>query len=69
MRYSYELRVDPQAPLCERLGMKYPIFHAGMSFVAHAELADAVSNAGGLGCCRASSMSAHEFKGADLGVP
>jgi enoyl-[acyl-carrier protein] reductase II len=32
--------------LCERLKIKYPIFQAGMGFVAHTELAAAVSNAG-----------------------
>jgi len=49
-------------PVCERLGIRYPIFQAGMGFVAHAELAAAVSNAGGLGCIGSGSMSAHELK-------
>ena len=35
--------------LCELLGISYPICSAGMGFVARAELAAAVSNAGGLG--------------------
>jgi enoyl-[acyl-carrier protein] reductase II len=48
--------------LCQRLNIKYPIFQAGMGFVAHAELAAAVSNAGGLGCLGSGSMSAHELK-------
>jgi NAD(P)H-dependent flavin oxidoreductase YrpB (nitropropane dioxygenase family) len=34
-------------PLCERLKIKYPVFQAGMGFVAEAELTAAVSNAGG----------------------
>lgn len=49
-------------PLCRRLNIKYPVFQAGMGFVAHAELAAAVSNAGGLGCLGSGSMSAHELK-------
>lgn len=35
--------------LCETLGIEVPIVSAGMGFVARAELAAAVSNAGGLG--------------------
>lgn len=35
--------------LCELLGIKYPIFQGGMAWVSDAELAAAVSNAGGLG--------------------
>src|SRR5579875_237974 len=49
-------------PLCARLGIRYPIFQAGMGFVAHAELAAAVSNAGGLGCIGSGTMSAHELR-------
>jgi NAD(P)H-dependent flavin oxidoreductase YrpB (nitropropane dioxygenase family) len=57
---TFEMALN--TPICERLGIKYPIFQAGMGFVAHAELAAAVSNAGGLGCIRSSSMSARELK-------
>ncbi len=49
-------------PICARLGIKYPVFQAGMGFVAHAELAAAVSNAGGLGCIGSGSMSARELR-------
>jgi len=35
--------------LCELLGIEYPIIQAGMAWVSGAELAAAVSNAGGLG--------------------
>lgn len=49
-------------PLCQRLNIKYPVFQAGMGFVAHAELAAAVSNAGGLGCLGSGSMTAQELK-------
>jgi enoyl-[acyl-carrier protein] reductase II len=51
-----------QTPLCQRLNTKYPVFQAGMGFVAHAELAAAVSNACGLGCLGSGSMTAHELK-------
>jgi enoyl-[acyl-carrier protein] reductase II len=51
-----------RTPLCQRLNIKHPVFQAGMGFVAHAELAAAVSNAGGLGCLGSSSMSAQELK-------
>ena len=36
-------------PLCDLLGIRYPICQAGMAFVARAQLAAAVSAAGGLG--------------------
>ncbi|HJU11754.1 MAG TPA: nitronate monooxygenase family protein [Candidatus Binataceae bacterium] len=49
-------------PLCRRLNIRYPVFQAGMGFVAHAELAAAVSNAGGLGCLGSGSMSARELR-------
>ena len=49
-------------PLCRRLNIQYPVFQAGMGFVAHAELAAAVSNAGGLGCLGSGSMTAKELK-------
>jgi len=36
-------------PLCDRLGIRYPICQAGMGYVARSALAAAVSEAGGLG--------------------
>lgn len=36
-------------PICEMLSIKYPIFQGGMAWIAEANLASAVSNAGGLG--------------------
>jgi enoyl-[acyl-carrier protein] reductase II len=48
-------------PLRQRFIIKYPVFQAGMGFVAHAEFAAAVSNAGGLGCIGSGSMSAREL--------
>ena len=35
--------------ICELLQIRYPIFQGGMAWVSTAELASAVSNAGGLG--------------------
>ncbi|HSE04122.1 MAG TPA: nitronate monooxygenase [Methylomirabilota bacterium] len=43
------MRSALHTPLCERLGIRYPICQAGMAFVARAKLAAAVSAAGGLG--------------------
>jgi enoyl-[acyl-carrier protein] reductase II len=41
--------------LCQLIGIKYPIIQGGMAWVATAELAAAVSNAGGLGLIAAGS--------------
>ncbi len=38
-----------ETKICQLLGIKYPIIQGGMSWIANAELAAAVSNAGGLG--------------------
>ena len=35
--------------ICDILGIKYPLFQGGMAWIADANLAAAVSNAGGLG--------------------
>lgn len=43
--------------ICEILGIKYPIFQGGMAWVADAELAAAVSNAGGMGLITAINES------------
>ncbi len=42
--------------LCKALGIKYPIFQGGMAWIGTAELASAVSNAGGLGIIGAGHM-------------
>jgi enoyl-[acyl-carrier protein] reductase II len=45
-----QVKDDPlNTRICELLGVDFPIVSAGMGFVARAELAAAVSNAGGLG--------------------
>jgi enoyl-[acyl-carrier protein] reductase II len=38
-----------RTPLCDLLGIEHPILQGGMAWAANAELAAAVSNAGGLG--------------------
>lgn len=44
-----------RTPLCDLLGIEYPIFQGGMAWVATGELAAAVSDAGGLGIIGAGS--------------
>jgi enoyl-[acyl-carrier protein] reductase II len=44
-------------PLCDMLGIELPFVQAGMGYVARAELAAAVSEAGGLGVIGAASLS------------
>lgn len=46
-----------RTPLCDLLGIEYPIIQGGMAWVATAELAAAVSNAGGLGIIGAGNMT------------
>lgn len=42
-------------PICEMLGIKYPILQGGMAHISDAKLATAVSNGGGLGIISAAS--------------
>ncbi len=44
-----------KSPVCEMLGIKYPIFQGGMAHISDASLAAAVSNGGGLGIISAAS--------------
>ena len=48
--------------ICDRLGIEVPIIQAGMGFIARAELAAAVSEAGGLGMIGAASLTADELR-------
>ena len=48
--------------LCQMLGIRYPIFQGGMAWAADANLAAAVSNAGGLGIIGAMSANAAWLK-------
>jgi enoyl-[acyl-carrier protein] reductase II len=49
-------------PLCDLLGITYPICQAGMGHVARATLAAAVSEAGGLGVIAAAQFTPDELR-------
>ncbi|NMB03596.1 MAG: DUF561 domain-containing protein [Tissierellia bacterium] len=51
-----------RSPITQQLGIKYPIFQGGMAWVAKANLAAAVSNAGGLGIIAAMNMDQNQLK-------
>lgn len=51
-----------ESPITKLLGIKYPIFQGGMAWVAEANLAAAVSNAGGLGIIAAMNMERDHLK-------
>ncbi len=46
------------SPICELFGIEYPIFQGAMAWISDAELAAAVSNAGGLGIIAAGNAPA-----------
>ena len=45
-----------KSPVCDILGIKYPVFQGGMAWASNHRLAAAVSNAGGLGIIGAGQM-------------
>lgn len=47
-----------QSPICDMLGIQYPVFQGGMAWIADGKLAAAVSNAGGLGIISAMNANA-----------
>lgn len=47
-----------KTPICELLGIKYPIFQGGMAWISDADLAASVSAAGGLGIIAAGNAPA-----------
>ncbi|NKB57709.1 MAG: nitronate monooxygenase [Alphaproteobacteria bacterium] len=49
-------------PLCQMLGIQYPICQAGMYSVAYGKLAAAVSNAGGLGVIGSAFMDPEDLR-------
>ncbi|MBO4374286.1 MAG: enoyl-[acyl-carrier-protein] reductase FabK [Lachnospiraceae bacterium] len=49
-------------PVCKMLGIEYPVFQGGMAWVADAELAAAVSNAGGLGLIAAMNSNGEQLR-------
>ena len=48
-----------KTPICDLLGIEYPVFQGGMAWVADGKLASAVSEAGGLGIIAAGNASAN----------
>ncbi len=51
-----------QSPVCELLGITYPVFQGGMAWIADGRLAAAVSNAGGLGIISAMNANAEYLR-------
>ncbi len=51
-----------RSPLCELLGIRYPIFQGGMAWIADGVLAAAVSEGGGLGIVAAGNTSAERVR-------
>ena len=51
-----------QSPICEMLGITYPVFQGGMAHIADASLAAAVSNGGGLGIISAMNSGTDYLK-------
>ena len=51
-----------RTPLCELLGIEYPIFQGGMAWISDGKLAAAVSNGGGLGIISAMNANAQYLK-------
>ena len=49
-------------PICELLGIEYPIIQGGMAWIADADLASAVSNAGGLGLIAAMNSNGEQLR-------
>lgn len=49
-------------PVCEMLGIKYPVFQGGMAWIADAKLAAAVSEAGGLGLIAAMNSNGEQLR-------
>ena len=47
-----------KTPICDLLGIEYPIFQGGMAWISDGKLAAAVSNGGGLGIISAMNANA-----------
>ena len=58
-RFGKERKIDMiQTPICEMLGIQYPVFQGGMAWIADGRLAAAVSEGGGLGIVAAGNAPA-----------
>ena len=51
-----------RTPICDLLGIEYPIFQGGMAWISDGKLAAAVSNGGGLGIISAMNANAEYLK-------
>lgn len=51
-----------KTPICDLLGIEYPIFQGGMAWISDGKLAAAVSNGGGLGIISAMNADAGHLK-------
>ncbi|MBQ8394492.1 MAG: enoyl-[Clostridia bacterium] len=51
-----------KSKICEILGIRYPVFQGGMAWVADADLAAAVSEAGGLGIIAGMNMNGEQLR-------
>ncbi len=51
-----------KSKICELLGIEYPVFQGGMAWVADADLAAAVSEAGGLGIIGGMNMNGEQLR-------
>ena len=49
-------------PICDMLGIRYPIFQGGMAWISDGKLAGAVSEAGGLGIISAMNANAEYLR-------
>ncbi len=57
------LATDPlHTPLCDLLGIRYPVMQAGMGMIARGRLAAAVSEAGGLGVIGSGHLTVDELR-------
>lgn len=52
-----------KTPICELVGIEYPVFQGGMAWIADASLAAAVSEGGGLGIIAAMNAGADWLRG------
>ncbi len=57
-----DIKTTLHTPLCDLLGIRYPICQAGMGYVARSKLAAAVSEAGGLGVIAAAHNTPVELR-------
>ena len=51
-----------KSKICDLLGIRYPVLQGGMAWVADADLAAAVSNAGGLGIIAGMNMNGEQLR-------